>query len=94
MESKTRGLGQYFIRMIDEHAEIEDNDFVGQVILFSFGIDAPCTVFCKSKQGGYDLGWCVSNGDEYIHTFSGSEIEEALRKIKFEYLIKVSRREI
>lgn len=90
METKSKGIGYYFIRMIDSHAEAEDDTFVGQIILFSLGIDALCSAFCKCKYGGYNLGWLI-NGEEYIHTFSRSEIEDALNRIDFEYSIKVSR---
>lgn len=93
METRSEGLGEFFIRMIDSHAEANDNEFVGQIILFSLGIDALCTMFCKCRNGGYNLAWSLCNGDEYIHTFSREEIERALIRIYFEYSIKVTRSE-
>lgn len=94
MKTESKGLGEFFIRMVDAHAEANDNEFVGQIILFALGIDAFCTAFCKCKQGGYNLAWGIPSEEEfaeYIHTFSEDEIREALMKSNFEYSIKVTR---
>lgn len=91
MKATSKGLCECFERMVDSHASVNDDSFVGQIILFALGIDAICIGFCKCKSGGYNLVWGL-NGDEYIHTFSAKEIEDALNKCNFEYSISVTRR--
>lgn len=90
MKQTTKGLCQSFIRMIDEHANANDNEFVGQIILYSLGIDGFCMGFCKGKaEDEYNLTWSLGNGDLYHHSFTKKEIETALINSHFEYSIKV-----
>ncbi len=91
MKQKSAGLCQTFIRMVDDHAKANDNMFVGQIILYSLGIDGFCMDFykCKTEADKYGFTWSLGNGDWYNHTFTKSEIEAALMSSRFKLRIEV-----
>lgn len=62
--------------IIDAYASIRCEEF-GQVILDSMGYNAECIWFGKCKEGGYNIGWALQRGDEFIKTFSFEEIAKA-----------------
>lgn len=51
--------------------------FFGDIILEAMGINGGCTVFCKCKNGGVNIGWMTRTGDEFMRTFSLKEIIES-----------------
>lgn len=61
---------------IEAYASIRSCLF-GQIILESMGYNGDCTCFCKCKAGGYNIGWMIRTGDEFIKTFSLEEIVES-----------------
>lgn len=78
------------VDMIRQHADMYDNCFMGTIVLYSLGIRAACTTFCKQRdrEGWYNLAWICDNGDEYVQSFYEGEILSALEKttIKIEQL--------
>jgi len=89
MKAESRGLCEIFSYALDDHAN--DRNLVGQIALFSLGIDGVCLGFNKCKHGGYNIFWGLDNGDEYIRTFSETEIKEALSECKFKLSIEVTK---
>lgn len=78
-------------REINERAERRDEVF-GDIILQAMGY-APtctCTVFCKCKRGGYNIGWMLENGDEYINTFTLGDILARLKGKQVKVDIRVT----
>ena len=64
--------------VIEKYASIECTDF-GQVLLEAMGYNAVCILFCKCSSGGYNIGWGLENGEEYIKRFFVNELLEALK---------------
>lgn len=63
---------------IEAYASIRSDKF-GQVILESMGYNGDCISFCKCKEGGYNIGWMIQTGDEFIKTFSLEEIMKSFQ---------------
>ena len=53
---------------IEKYATDWNVDF-GDILLTAMGYNANCILFCKCKNGGYNLAWITENGDEFIKTF-------------------------
>ena len=96
MQTESSGLGEFYARMIYDHASINDNEFVGQIILYALGIRAACTGFTVDRDGIYHLYWCYyeDNGiDEFSHHYTKEDIVNALMKVSVDTKISVTRRE-
>lgn len=76
---------------IDNRAERRDEIF-GDVLLkaMGYGPTCICTVFCKCKRGGYNIGWMLENGDEYINTFTLDELLRGLKGKSLKIIMQVT----
>ena len=54
------------------------NAYVADILVDVLGINGSAHVFCKCKDGGYNLSWVLDNGEEYVKTFSEEELLNAL----------------
>ena len=67
---------------IDNYFENDDTMF-GDILLKAMGYEATCTFLARCKRGNrngwYNIGWMLENGDEYANTFSPEEIKRALK---------------
>lgn len=66
-------------------------EFVADMLVDALGINGSANVFCKCKNGGYNLSWVLENGDEYMQTFSEEELLNSLKGKIVDYSIKIRR---
>lgn len=71
-------LNKFTKEDLDKLADIDD-PAIGDIILKCMHYNAVCTEFCKCKNGGYNIGWMLENGEEFIQTFSEDEILQSLK---------------
>ena len=55
------------------------NMYVADILIMALGINGSAHVFCKCKDGGYNLSWVLGNGEEYVKTFSENELLNVLQ---------------
>ena len=55
------------------------NAYVADILVDALGINGSAHVFCKCKDGGYNLSWVLDNGEEYVKTFSEEELLNVLQ---------------
>ena len=56
------------------------NEYVADILVDALGINGSANVFCKCKNGGYNLSWVLENGEEFAKTFSEEELLNALKE--------------
>ena len=55
------------------------NEYIADILVDALGINGWRNVFCRCKQGGYTLSWVLTNGDEYVKTYSEDELLNAIK---------------
>lgn len=65
------------------------NEYVADILVDALGINGSANVFCKCKNGGYNLSWVLGNGEEYVKTFSEEELLDALKGKIVDYELRV-----
>lgn len=65
------------------------NEYVADILVDALGINGSANVFCKCKNGGYNLSWVLKNGNEYVNTFSEEELLNALKGKIIDYELKI-----
>lgn len=63
----------------DEKCPPVFNSYIADILIDTLGIDGSAYLFCRCKAGGYNLGWTLENGNDYIQTFSNQELLNALK---------------
>ena len=65
------------------------NEYVADILVDALGINGSANVFCKCKNGGYNLSWVLENREEYVKTFSEEELLNALKGKIIDYELRV-----
>ena len=65
------------------------NEYVADILVDALGINGSANVFCKCKNGGYNLSWVLKNGNEYVKTFSEEELLNTLKEKIVDYQLRV-----
>lgn len=60
-------------------------DYIANFLLKALGINGVAGVFCKCKNGGYNLSWYLDSGEEFIETFSEKKILDSLKNKCIDY---------
>lgn len=63
-------------------------DHIANILIKALGINGTSGIFCKCKEGGYNLSWYLDDEDdgrEFIQTFSKRQILEALKNKVIDY---------
>lgn len=76
--------------IIHKYASIECLTF-GNMLLQAMGYNADCILFCNCSVGGYNIGWCLENGNEYCKTFYIDELLNAMKGKTLELNMEVRR---
>lgn len=60
-------------------------DYIANILIKALGINGVAGVFCKCKDGGYNLSWYLEDGEEFIKTFSEKKILDSLKNKCIDY---------
>ena len=82
------------VEVLDQFADMENiwGQMFGGIILDTMGYDADCFLFCKCSKGGYNIGWRLENGTQYVSkTFSADEILQSFQNKSIDVSVKVKK---
>lgn len=60
-------------------------DYIANILIMALGINGVAGIFCKCKEGGYNLSWYLEDGREVIETFSEKKILDSLKNKCIDY---------
>ena len=85
--------GETLCKATEPDAPAIFNQLIAEILVQSMGIEGGSNIFCRCKNGGYNLTWILADGSEVGQTFTEDELLEKLKGKIFDYSLNIRKGE-